>query len=86
LILDVKPFYAESGGQIANGGYLRADGVKVLVTDVQKGPNGQKLHKVVVGEGTLTKYASVKSIIDTKNRSSVVKNHTGTHLLHQALK
>ncbi|PGU85541.1 alanine--tRNA ligase [Bacillus cereus] len=86
LILDVTPFYAESGGQIADRGYLLADGVKVLVKDVQKAPNGQNLHKVVVEEGTLTKDAAVKAIIDTKNRSSVVKNHTATHLLHQALK
>ncbi|EJR88569.1 alanine--tRNA ligase [Bacillus cereus] len=86
LILDVTPFYAESGGQIADRGYLLADGVKVLVKDVQKAPNGQNLHKVVVEEGTLTKDEAVKAIIDTKNRSSVVKNHTATHLLHQALK
>ncbi|MEN1934893.1 alanine--tRNA ligase [Paenibacillus sp. 102] len=86
LMLDVTPFYAESGGQIADRGYLLADGVKVLVKDVQKAPNGQNLHKVVVEEGTLTKEAAVKAVIDTKNRSSVVKNHTATHLLHQALK
>ncbi|MGH0597254.1 alanine--tRNA ligase [Bacillus mycoides] len=86
LILDVTPFYAESGGQIADRGYLLADGVKVVVKDVQKAPNGQNLHKVVVEEGTLTKEAAVKALIDTKNRSSVVKNHTATHLLHQALK
>lgn len=86
LMLDVTPFYAESGGQIADRGCLLADGVKVLVKDVQKAPNGQNLHQVVVEEGTLTKDAAVKAIIDTKNRSSVVKNHTATHLLHQALK
>ncbi|MCI0763530.1 alanine--tRNA ligase [Bacillus sp. TL12] len=86
LMLDVTPFYAESGGQIADRGYLLADGVKVLVKDVQKAPNGQNLHKVVVEEGTLTKEAAVKAVIDMKNRSSVVKNHTATHLLHQALK
>ncbi|PEW02293.1 alanine--tRNA ligase [Bacillus cereus] len=86
LMLDVTPFYAESGGQIADRGYLLADGVEVLVKDVQKAPNGQNLHKVVVEEGTLTKDAVVKAVIDTKNRSSVVKNHTATHLLHQALK
>ncbi|MBY7099835.1 alanine--tRNA ligase [Bacillus sp. 6YEL31] len=86
LMLDVTPFYAESGGQIADRGYLLADGVKVVVKDVQKAPNGQNLHKVVVEEGTLTKGVAVKAVIDTKNRSSVVKNHTATHLLHQALK
>ncbi|MEH7461206.1 alanine--tRNA ligase [Bacillus thuringiensis] len=86
LMLDVTPFYAESGGQIADRGYLLADGVKVLVKDVQKAPNGQNLHKVVVEEGTLTKDAVVKTVVDTKNRAAIVKNHTATHLLHQALK
>ncbi|MGG0188448.1 alanine--tRNA ligase [Bacillus rhizoplanae] len=86
LMLDATPFYAESGGQIADRGYLLADGVKVLVKDVQKAPNGQNLHKVVVEEGTLTKEAAVKAVIDTKNRAAIVKNHTATHLLHQALK
>ncbi|PEA56494.1 alanine--tRNA ligase [Bacillus pseudomycoides] len=86
LMLDVTPFYAESGGQIADRGYLLADGVKVPVKDVQKAPNGQNLHKVVVEEGTLTKDAVVKAVVDTKNRAAIVKNHTATHLLHQALK
>lgn len=86
LMLDVTPFYAESGGQIADCGYLLTEGVKVLVKDVQKAPNGQNLHKVLVEEGTLTKEAAVKAVVDMKNRSSIVKNHTATHLLHQALK
>ena len=65
LILDVTPFYAESGGQIADRGYLLADGVKVLVK-TYKSTKRQNLHKVVVEEGTLTKDAAVKAIIDTK--------------------
>ncbi|MCP8967268.1 alanine--tRNA ligase [Ectobacillus ponti] len=86
LILDVTPFYAESGGQIADHGYLLAEGVKVFVKDVQKAPNGQNLHQVVVEEGTLTADVKLTAVIDKQNRSGVVKNHTATHLLHQALK
>ena len=44
--------------------------LKVFVKDVQKAPNGQNLHKVVVEAGTLTKDAAVKAVIDTKKRSS----------------
>ncbi|MCH1922230.1 alanine--tRNA ligase-related protein, partial [Shewanella sp. A3A] len=73
LILDVTPFYAESGGQIADHGYLLAEGVKVFVKDVQKAPNGQNLHQVVVEEGTLTADVKLTAVIDKQNRSGVVK-------------
>jgi alanyl-tRNA synthetase len=86
LILDVTPFYAESGGQIADEGYLLGEGVKAAVKDVQKAPNGQNLHKVVVEEGTLKAGAELKAVINKANRANVIKNHTATHLLHQALK
>ncbi|PFH86322.1 alanine--tRNA ligase [Bacillus sp. AFS088145] len=86
LILDVTPFYAESGGQIADRGTLTAPGLKVEVLDVQKAPNGQNLHRVKVVEGALSVGAKVESTINKANRSSIVKNHTATHLLHQALK
>lgn len=64
-MLDVTPFYAESGGQIADRGCLLADGVKVLVKTYKKRKR-PKLAPVVVEEGTLTKDAAVKAIIDTK--------------------
>ncbi|MCM3669967.1 alanine--tRNA ligase [Mesobacillus maritimus] len=86
FILDVTPFYAESGGQIADQGILFAEGVKVSVKDVQKAPNGQNLHHAVVEEGTLKNESKVQAKVDYKKRSQIVKNHTATHLLHQALK
>lgn len=86
LILDETPFYAESGGQIADQGTLEADGVKVEIKDVQKAPNGQNLHRAIVVEGTLKKDVQVVATIDEQNRSRIIKNHTATHLLHQALK
>lgn len=86
LILDETPFYAESGGQIADRGTIVADGVKVAVQDVQKAPNGQNLHKVVIEKGTLRTNDQVVAKVDAANRVKIIKNHTATHLLHQALK
>lgn len=86
LILDETPFYAESGGQIADEGTLEADGLKVYIKDVQKAPNGQNLHRAVVTEGVLKKNSQVLATIDEQNRGKIIKNHTATHLLHQALK
>ncbi|WP_433743338.1 alanine--tRNA ligase [Falsibacillus pallidus] len=86
FILNETPFYAESGGQIADKGLLLGDGFRVEVKDVQKAPNGQNLHNAKVVEGTLISGASVTAIVDEASRSKVIKNHTATHLLHQALK
>ncbi|MEK5441723.1 alanine--tRNA ligase [Fredinandcohnia sp. FSL W7-1320] len=86
LILDQTPFYAESGGQIADGGTVENENTKLVVKDVQKAPNGQNLHRVVVEKGSLTKGDKLHSKVDQENRSGVIKNHTATHLLHQALK
>ncbi|AGK55023.1 alanine--tRNA ligase [Bacillus sp. 1NLA3E] len=86
LILDVTPFYAESGGQIADQGTLVATGVKVKIKDVQKAPNGQNLHQAVIEEGTLKPNAMVKAIVNQEIRGDIIKNHTATHLLQRALK
>ncbi len=86
LILDVTPFYAESGGQIADQGTLVAAGVKVKIKDVQKAPNGQNLHQAVIEEGTLKPNTMVKAIVNQEIRGDIIKNHTATHLLQRALK
>ncbi|SDM21488.1 alanine--tRNA ligase [Bacillus sp. OK048] len=86
IILDVTPFYAESGGQIADRGMIYAEGVAVAVKDVQKAPNGQNLHRVVVESGILKTDAKVTATVNQDNRVQTIKNHTATHLLHQALK
>ncbi|WP_434402566.1 alanine--tRNA ligase [Planococcus sp. 11815] len=85
LVLDRTPFYAESGGQIADKGTLTNDLVSASVLDVKKAPNGQNLHNVRVDSGELTKTA-VKAKVDASERRHTIKNHTATHLLHQALK
>ncbi|MCW1927041.1 alanine--tRNA ligase [Bhargavaea beijingensis] len=86
VILDRTPFYAESGGQIADRGSLDGDAFRASVQDVRKAPNGQNLHSVKVEAGTMTKGDTVKAEVDAAQRQLTVKNHTATHLLHQALK
>ena len=83
VILKETPFYAESGGQVADKGVLRARGLLVRVTDVKKAPNGQHLHTVVVEEGELSLGQPIEAIVEETERNSIVKNHTATHLLHQ---
>ncbi|CAH0285169.1 Alanine--tRNA ligase [Peribacillus frigoritolerans] len=86
VILDKTPFYAESGGQIADIGTMASESVKVDVLDVQKAPNGQNLHRVTVTAGTLTADSHIVAAVNQENRIHITKNHTATHLLHQALK
>ncbi|MGV3272387.1 alanine--tRNA ligase [Bacillus sp. CIS52] len=86
ILLDETPFYAESGGQIGDRGVLRSAQAVVTIKDVKKAPNGQHVHEGTVDSGTLQKGASVTAEVEDQMRSGVVKNHTATHLLHQALK
>ncbi|MDF0726824.1 alanine--tRNA ligase [Cytobacillus sp. S13-E01] len=86
IILNKTPFYAESGGQVADQGELVNEDVRLLVKDVQKAPNGQNIHSVIVEKGSIQKGASVTSKINNEKRANIIKNHTATHLLHQALK
>ncbi|MGE8206146.1 alanine--tRNA ligase [Heyndrickxia sp. NPDC080065] len=86
FILDETPFYAESGGQIADEGTLTAEGLKVVIKDVQKAPNGQHLQRAFIEEGILKAGQEVLASVNEQNRNKTIKNHSATHLLHQALK
>lgn len=86
VILDQTPFYAESGGQVADRGTLTLNKARFQVEDVQKGPNGQHIHIGRMSEGHLRKGDLVWARVDADQRRATVKNHTATHLLHQALK
>lgn len=86
IVLEKTPFYAESGGQIADEGTITNEQVRAVVKDVQKAPNGQHLHTVLIHEGSLSVGETVVAAVNRENRSHIVKNHTATHLLHQALK
>jgi alanyl-tRNA synthetase len=86
IILDQTPFYAESGGQIADEGTLTIGDTQFNVDNVQKGPNGQHIHIGKLLSGSLKNGDQVKAEVHIGSRTSIVKNHTATHLLHQALK
>ncbi|MGH7407585.1 MAG: alanine--tRNA ligase, partial [Candidatus Methylomirabilales bacterium] len=86
VLLDRTPFYGESGGQVADRGTLRTDDALAEVTDVQKPLPGLSLHTVRVLQGTLRQGQRVRAAVDEDWRAQVVKNHTGTHLVHEALR
>ncbi|TCP56011.1 alanyl-tRNA synthetase [Tumebacillus sp. BK434] len=87
LFLDRTPFYAESGGQVADIGLITVgESAIVQVTDVQKAPNGHNLHRAKVLSGTVAALATVEASIDHERRVSITRNHTATHLLHKALR
>ena len=86
LFLTETPFYAESGGQVADHGWIYTDHASAYVEDVQKSPKGQHMHRVTVKEGKFSTGDQVKASVDKAFRTAVIKNHTATHLLHQALK
>jgi len=85
MALDRTPFYAESGGQIGDRGYLCGDTVLVRVEDVQK-ESGIFVHFGRVERGTLRVGDRVTAQIDLACRRRVQAHHTATHLLQAALK
>lgn len=86
ILLDRTPFYAEMGGQIADEGIIYSDETRLVVKSVQRAPNGQPLHTVVVEKGVIQTGDVVAAAIDEDKRLATQNNHTATHLLHQALK
>ena len=70
FILDRTPFYAESGGQVADKGTISGDAFVADVKDVQKAPNGQNLHTAVIRSGEMTKGAKVRAEVDQDARNS----------------
>jgi len=80
IVLDKTPFYATSGGQVADLGTIN----NTEVEDVIKLPNGQHLH--ILNTSHFNENDNVLAKIDLLNRNETIKNHSATHLLHQALK
>jgi alanyl-tRNA synthetase len=85
LILDRTPFYAESGGQIGDKGYLSGDNLLIRIEDVQK-ESGFFVHYGKIERGTLNTGETVNATIDRACRRRAQANHTATHLLQAALK
>ncbi|HXH61692.1 MAG TPA: alanine--tRNA ligase-related protein, partial [Fimbriimonadaceae bacterium] len=86
VALDVTPFYAESGGQVADTGTIKGKDFELKVVDVQK-RDGVFVH---LCEGDVDPEAikgqNVDAQVDEKRRKDIVRNHTATHLLHAALR
>ncbi|MBO1915243.1 alanine--tRNA ligase, partial [Microvirga sp. 3-52] len=86
FILDHTPFYAESGGQVADKGTISNESFVADITEVHKAPNGQNLHTAIIRSGELSVGTNVIAKVDANARKLIIKNHTATHLLHKALK
>lgn len=86
VLLDITPFYAESGGQVADTGMLVGPRGRIRVTDTQSPGPGYIVHYGIVEEGTPKKGDEVKAIVDEEHRLDIMRNHTTTHLLHKALR
>ncbi|MGR3993091.1 alanine--tRNA ligase [Pseudomonas sp. 1121_17] len=85
VVLDRTPFYAESGGQIGDAGYLQAADVRFDVRDTTK-TAGAFLHHGVVATGALRVGAEVEAQVDAEVQHATSLNHSATHLLHAALR
>ena len=85
VVLDHSPFYAESGGQVGDSGWLRADGLEFTVHDTQK-QGGAFLHIGTLQQGQLRRGAAVLAQVDMAQRQETALNHSATHLLHAALR
>ncbi|MDM7881871.1 alanine--tRNA ligase [Staphylococcus borealis] len=86
FILEETPFYAVSGGQVADKGTVGNENFEIEVTEVTKAPNGQNLHQGVVQFGQVTINSNVDASVNRDERKDIQKNHSATHLLHAALK
>jgi alanyl-tRNA synthetase len=82
--LEESPFYAEGGGQVADSGMLRWDGIEAEVLDVYRVGEDQVLE--VKAEGAVAAGTAVEAVVDRETRHATMRNHTATHLLHAALR
>ncbi len=85
LVLDETAFYAESGGQAGDTGFLKADGVVFQVKDTTKEGNNH-LHKGVLVEGSVKVGDQLTATVDAEKRQATALHHSATHLLHAALR
>jgi alanyl-tRNA synthetase len=86
VVLNQTPFYAESGGQVGDTGVFEADGVRFRVTDTQKKAGDLFVHLGKVEAGKLTPGLALALKVDHDRRSRIRRNHSATHLLHEALR
>jgi alanyl-tRNA synthetase len=85
IVMNQTPFYAESGGQVGDTGYLRGHGLVVRITDTRKSA-GVFIHFGEVIEGEITKGSHGALEVDHARRAAIRAHHSATHLLHEALR
>lgn len=85
VVLDRTPFYAESGGQAGDCGYLELGGNRIEVRDCQK-QGASNLHIVRVLQGAISVGDSFSAKVDSSVRQATALNHSATHLMHAALR
>ena len=87
LVADKTSFYAESGGQVGDTGYIYGDGFTFEVENTTKTNDGVILHygRIIDGDNAKTG-DSVKTAIDSQRRDAIARNHTAAHLLQAALR
>jgi alanyl-tRNA synthetase len=87
IVLDRTPFYAEGGGQLADGGRITlASGAVVEIDDVQTPVNGLSVHRGRVVSGEVTTGAKALAVIDLERRHAISRAHTATHMVHKAFR
>ncbi len=85
VLLDSTPFYAEKGGQVGDRGTLSSLEGKAEVLDTVVRGRGLSAHRVKILSGTLTTGDSLRPCVNTDRQRAIRRNHTATHLLHEAL-
>ena len=86
VFLDKTPFYAESGGQIGDVGTITTDGGVVEIEDCTYALPGLHRHLGRIAKGNVAAGSEAVAEIDDERRSAIRRNHTGTHILHWALR
>ena len=86
VVLDRTPFYAESGGQAGDAGYLRAGAAEFVVGDTRKHAGSVFAHVGELINGELSVGDTVDAEVDRRRRGATALNHSATHLLHAALR
>ncbi|MEZ5141886.1 MAG: alanine--tRNA ligase [Acidimicrobiales bacterium] len=86
IVLDRTPFYAESGGQVGDTGWITTETGRAEVLDTVYGVPGLVRHRVAVTDGEVLPGQEATATIDGARRDAIRRNHTATHLLHWALR